>query len=170
MILDFTNGADFFPPELPPIYVKSYSASINMALDMIEARKQSYRDSGVAYYRSLVYFLADGVAKIWHPLSQRIGVGSESDADLIATGNRVAEMERNRSIAFFTFCLFHSDGVTGSLERLGLLAPPHRPAVRLNNVAQVANSIEWLSRSVAAVSQSQPGEGILLPQQGFLNL
>lgn len=166
VILDFTNGTDFIPPELPPIYAKSYSASINMALDMIEGRKQSYRDSGVAYYRSLVYFLADGVAEVWHPKGSS---GDESNGDLKLTGARLAEMERNRSIAFFTFGFLHADGY-GDLHRLSMLAPSHRPPVGLDSVAQVANSIQWLSRSVATVSQSQPGEGIRLPKQDFLNL
>ncbi len=156
VILDFTNGTDFIPPELPEIYAKSYSASINLALDMIEARKQSYRDSGVAYYRSLVYFLADGVPEIWHPQSGNALVqifkgGNESNGDLVSTGERVAKMERNRSIAFFTFGFVHADGY-GNLGRLSKLTPPHRPPVEVTSMEQVANSIEWLSRSVAAVS------------------
>lgn len=165
VILDFTNGAAFFPPELPPIYEKSYSASINLALDMVEARKQIYREGGVAYYRSLVYFLADGVPEVWDPKGRGF-TEYESDKELTSTGARVAEMERNRSVAFFTFGFMHADGY-GDLARLGMLTPPHRPPVRLDSMEQVANSIEWLSRSVVAVSQSQPGQGIRLPQQSF---
>lgn len=165
VVFNFTNGTDFYPPELPPIYEKSYSSSINLALDMIEARKQSYRDGGIPYYRSLVYFLADGAAKVWHPHGK---TSSENDSDLMLTGARVTKMERDRSIAFFTFGLIHADGY-GSLQRLGLLASPHRPPVRLDRMEQVANSLQWLSRSVAAVSQSQPGESIRLPQQDLLD-
>ena len=36
-------------------------------------------------------------------------------------------------------------------------------------MAQLDGSIQWLSRSVAAVSQSQPGDSIRLPQQDFLD-
>ena len=53
----------------------------------------------------------------------------------------------------------------GELSRL---AP--RPPVELTNMEQLEGSIQWLSRSVAAVSQSQPGDNIRLPQPDYLNL
>ena len=52
----------------------------------------------------------------------------------------------------------------GELTRL---AP--RPPVELTDMAQLDGSIQWLSRSVAAVSQSQPGESIRLPRPDYLN-
>ena len=60
VVLDFTNGTDFEPPELSVKGGTNYSKAVNLALDTIEARKQSYRDGGIAYYRSLAYFLTDG--------------------------------------------------------------------------------------------------------------
>ena len=152
VVMDFTNGTDFEPPlveihgghglRLPP--GTNFDAGIQLALDITEHRKQSYRDSGVAYYRSLAYFLTDGAGQLAPGVARRL-----------------AELEENRSIAFFAFV------IGGGANELSRSLP--RPAVTLTDMAQLDGSIEWLSRSVAAVSQSQPGEGIRLPPQNFLN-
>ena len=60
VVRDFTNGTDFEPPVLSANGGTNYSKAVNLALDITEARKQSYRDGGIAYYRSLAYFLSDG--------------------------------------------------------------------------------------------------------------
>ena len=161
--VDFTNGIDFEPPFLfadpggiTPTSGTIYSDAINLTLDIIEARKQSYRDGGVAYYRSLVYFLTDG-----EPM--------DGLRDLARVAARLAEAEENRSIAFFAFGI--SDGIDRlDMNELYKVAPPNRPPVELISMEQLEGSIQWLSRSVAAVSQSRPGEGIRLPEQDFLNL
>ena len=64
--------------------------------DIIEARKQSYRDGGIAYYRSLAYFLTDGIPK------------DDSPADLSQAAHRLAAAEGNRSVAFFPFIIRES--------------------------------------------------------------
>ena len=219
--LDFTNGTDFEAPVLSVAGGTNYSQSVNMALDLIEARKRSYRDGGIAYYRSLAYFLTDGIP-------------TDDDADSLArTARRLIAAEENRSVAFFSFMisdgggipdfLIDADKVEQFLRVVGLsyaelsaagafgdgtegarglnlgrvaeladtgvpelmercvsagvmrtavgeltrLAP--RPPVELTNMAQLDGSIQWLSRSVAAVSQSQPGESIRLPRPDYLN-
>ena len=243
VVQDFVNGTDFEAPVLYcsapkdradyaqaaetgllDLYSSSgtvFSGAVNQALDIIEARKQSYRDGGIAYYRSLAYFLTDGL-----PVNDYPG-------PLAQAAQRLAAAEENRSVAFFSFIINRDDGIPewgvdgdklddffkligisdeeltaagafGSgaegarglnlyrvaelvdasvpdiIERcvsagimrtavgeLSRLAP--RPPVVLNNMAQLEGSIQWLSRSVAAVSQSQPGESIRLPQPDYLN-
>jgi len=303
VVRDFTNGAYFEAPTLEVSGGTNYSNAVNTALDLIEARKQSYREGGIAYYRSLAYFLTDGC-----PMH-------DNEADLARTATRLTAMEENRGVAFFSFIisdteylpiatfltdptdpekffrligispeatyssetgyspgmsfdapasnpfsasnifsdlrtvakeagmsvaelielgvregamrpplpdflLYHqerfyqligtsyeklyyagafgqgSEGATGinlhrvaevvdmsvtKLVELGVreqvlwtpisvlskLAP--RPPVELANMEQLDGSIQWLSRSVAAVSQSQPGEGIRLPEPDYLN-
>ena len=219
VILDFTNGMDFQAPVLSASGGTNYSKAVNLALDLIEARKRSYRDGGIAYYRSLAYFLTDGVPN------------DDNPTDMSQTARRLLQSEENRSVAFFSFIIGDGSGVpdffiedgreflkvigtswerlhaagafgTGSeglggidlvkvaavvgtsvrelMERsvragvmrtavgeLTQLAP--RPPVELTNMAQLDGSIQWLSRSVAAVSQSQPGDNIRLPQPDYLN-
>ena len=154
VVQDFTNGTDFDPPDLRLRGYTNFSKGINLALDIIEARKQSYRDGGIAYYRSLAYFLTDG-----EPVH-------DNRRDLEQAAARLAEMEENHSVAFFAFGI--SDGNDrADIKALAKLAP--RQPVELTNMEQLDGSIQWLSRSVAAVSQSQPGESIRLPQQDFLD-
>ncbi len=219
-VYDFVNGADFEAPVLTPQGGTNFSQPVNLALDLIEARKQSYRDGGVAYYRSLAYFLTDGIP-------------GDAPAALDRAARRLAEVEENRGVAFFSFIISDgsdipewqvdgdkvedffrligvsyeslstagafgdgSEGANGlnlgrvaevvdssvpdimercvragvmrtSVDELSKLAP--RPPVELTNMEQLEGSIQWLSRSVAAVSQSQPGASIRLPQPDYLN-
>ena len=220
-VYDFTNGADFEAPVLVPRGGTNFSQPINVALDLIEARKQSYRDGGIAYYRSLAYFLTDGIPT------------DDDPGQLAQAAQRLAEVEENRGVAFFSFIIGRGDGIpewmvyddrvndffkligfsyeqltaagaigdgteggaglnlvrvaeladTSALEliercvsagvmrtgvdELSWLSP--RPPVELTNMAQLDGSIQWLSRSVTAVSQSQPGDRIQLPPTDYLN-
>ena len=154
VVQDFTNGTDFEPPTLSVKGGTNYSKAVNLALDITEARKQSYRDGGIAYYRSLAYFLTDGYPE------------HDNDADLQRVAARVAEMEENRGIAFFCFGIGSPD-LPADMSQLATLAP--RQPIELTNMEQLDGSIQWLSRSVAAVSQSQPGEAIRLPDPDYLD-
>ena len=155
VVMDFTNGTNFQPPTLSTKGGTKYSDAVNLALDIIEARKQSYRDGGIAYYRSLAYFLTDGVPE------------HDNDADLARAAARLHETEENRGVAFFSFVIT-SEGYEVDLTKLNNLAPPSRPPKELTNMAQLDGSIEWLSRSVAAISQSQVGDSIRLPEPDYL--
>ena len=154
VVQDFTNGTDFEPPTLSIKGGTNYSKAVNLALDITEARKQSYRDGGIAYYRSLVYFLTDGYPE------------HDNDADLARAATRLSEMEQNRSVAFFCFGIGSPD-LPADMSALTTLAP--RQPVELTNMEQLDGSIQWLSRSVAAVSVSQPGDNIRLPQPDYLD-
>lgn len=208
LVRDFTNGATFEPPVLTADGLTNYSRAINLALDRIEARKQSYREGGVAYYRSLAYFLTDSLP-------------TDAPGERAQAAMRLAEAEKNRSVAFFSFIIMNTDrlfdpediakltgmdikdvydfiefsdhGDSSTIDLYGIakltgishdklwelgrtpvdyleqLVPSQRPPVALTDLEQLAGSIEWLSRSVAAISHSQPGEGIRLPPQQFRN-
>ena len=153
VVQDFISGADFQPPVLEIEPAEYYSKGINLALDIMEARKQSYRDGGVAYYRSLAYFLGDGFPTI------------DTPRELNQVSGRLFQMEENRSVAFFPFGV----GIGGmcDMEMLNKLGP--RPAKLLTNLEQLEGSIQWLAHSAAAVSQSQPGDSLRLPPQDFLS-
>ena len=156
VVMDFTNGTGFQPPTLATKGGTKYSDAVNLALDIIEARKQSYRDGGVAYYRSLAYFLTDGIPE------------HDTDAELAQASARLHETEANHGVAFFSFVI-SSEGYEVDLTKLNNLAPPNRPPKELTNMAQLDGSIEWLSRSVAAISQSQVGDSIRLPEPDYLD-
>ena len=152
--LDFTNGTDFEPPVLSARGGTNYSNAVNLALEITEARKQSYRDGGIGYYRSLAYFLTDGYPE------------HDSPVALEQAAARLKAAEEDRSIAFFCFGIGSPD-LPADMSELNKLAP--RSAVELTNMEQLEGSIQWLSRSAAAVSQSQPGENIRLPEPDYLD-
>ena len=219
VVQDFTNGTDFEPPVLSTYGGTNYSQAVNLALDLIETRKQSYRDGGIAYYRSLAYFLTDGIP-------------NDEPADLARTATRLYQMEQDRGVAFFSFVISNGyeyvfnfaelaamlgvrvedlarqavgdqtnrapdspvavdfdriaslagmtvqqmvdmgvqrDVIRTPLGQLSKLAPSNRPPVELANMAQLEGSIQWLSRSVAVVSQSQPGDNLRLPRPDYLD-
>ena len=220
VVQDFTNGTDFEPPVLSTYGGTNYSLAVNLAMDIIDARKQSYRDGGISYYRSLAYFLTDGIP-------------NDQPADLAQASARLSRMEQDRNVAFCSFVVSNETGylfdlgelaglvgtnaqelvrvaavgdrardpdspitidlqriaALGGMDEAGLLdlgirrgvirtplselaklAPSNRPPVELTNMAQLDGSIEWLSRSVAAVSQSQPGDTLRLPSLDFRNM
>ena len=181
---DFTNGRDFDPSGVQGFGSAFYAGAINLALDMIEYRKRAYRDTGIAYHRGLIFFLASGPPQ-------------DPRGELSIVSRRLARAELDRSVAFFPFVISASfsvdeydpdylDGLAEhmpnyqdelaamserwdaeTMDALDKLSP--RPPVVLTNLAQLESSIQWLSRSVTAISQSQPGENIRLPQPNFLN-
>ena len=154
VIQDFTNGTDFEAPVLTVKGGTNYSKAVNQALDITDARKQSYRDGGIAYYRSLAYFLTDGYPE------------HDDDAALAQAAGRLADAEQSSSIAFFAFGISSPD-LPADMSALTKLAP--RAAIELTSMEQLDGSIQWLSRSVAAVSQSQPGDSIRLPRPDYLD-
>ena len=137
--------------------VTNFSKAINLALDIIEARKPSYRDGGIAYYRSLAYFPTDGYPE------------HDSDADSARASDRLVKMEENHSIAFFAFGI--SDGQNrADMKALAKLAP--QQPVELTNMEQLDGSIQWLSRPgrFDPPHFCQPGEYIhLSPPDDYLN-
>ena len=154
VIQDFVNGTEFEPPVLTIKGGTNYSKAINEALDIVEARKQSYREGGITYYRSLVYFLTDGFPE------------HDDDGELKQAADRLAQVEQDRSVAFFSFGISSPD-LPADMSKLAELAP--REPQELTNMEQLMGSIQWLSRSASAVSQSQPGEGIRLPEPDYLD-
>ena len=154
VVQDFINGTDFEPPALSVEGGTNYSKAVNLALDITEARKQSYRDGGIAYYRSLAYFLSDGYPE------------HDNDGELARAADRLKAAEDDRGIAFFCFGIGSPD-LPVDMSALNNLAP--RAAIELTSMEQLDGSIQWLSRSVAAVSQSQPGEAIRLPEPDYLD-
>ena len=155
---DFTNGGTFEPPVLTAGGGTKFSQAVNLALDTIEARKQSYRDNGIAYYRSLAYFLTDGNPE------------HDNDADLNQAAARLAAADnaKAKEVAFFSF-LIRDPALRTDATQLNRLAPPQRRPVELTSMEQLKQSIEWLSRSARVVSQSQPGESVRLPSPDYLD-
>lgn len=136
----FTEGRDFGEsvPTLVPSGSTPLGSAIEMALDSIESRKKSYRDSGIEYYRPWVWILTDG--------APTDGQAYENAAARL----RTAESERH--VAPFGVCI-------GASERTVLQRAMDRPVVGIPESAESFKEMfEWLSKSLnKVISESQPG-------------
>ena len=72
--------------------------AINKALDMIEERKASYREHGIAYYRPWAFLITDGEPNDhWKPTIPRVKDGERQKSfSFFAVGVEGADMERAR--------------------------------------------------------------------------
>ena len=116
---------------------------INAALNLIEERKQRYRDHGIPYFRPIVMLITDG-----HP-------EHDSPSQLADAASRIKDLEKNRHITFF--------GVgTADADMHTLNSFSSNPARRLQGTKFV-ELFQWLSNSITAISQSTLGERVQLP-------
>lgn len=140
-IQDFITVDNFYPPVLSAGGDTPMGAAINLALDMLSARKAQYKANGIAYYRPWIFMVTDGVpTDSWGTAAQR-----------------VRTEDANKSVAFFTVAVEGADTQT-----LAQIAPPARKPVKLQGL-KFAEMFVWLSRSQQRVSSSKPGENVGLP-------
>ncbi len=147
---------DFVPPERfePPVLVASglthMAAGIRTALDLVEARKGTYREHGVVYYRPWVFMITDG-----EPQGEPRAVVEEAV-------RRVREAETAKRAAFFAV------GVEGAnLKRLAEIAV--RAPLKLRGL-DFRELFVWLSRSMQTIAHSRPEDRIALPPTGWAEL
>ena len=126
------------------------ASGVNRALDMIDERKNVYREAGIAYYRPWVILITDGAA-------------TSGAARMRAASERVHEAEEAKHVAFF--CV----GVEGAnMDELNELGP--RAALSLRGLA-FNEFFQWLSASMTAVSSSRVDEELALPSpEGWAKL
>jgi uncharacterized protein YegL len=142
---DFVTIDHFTPPKLEADGVTPMGAAIEYALDLLEKRKQSYKDNGVHYYRPWVFLITDG---------------APTD-DWGGAAQRVRQEDAQRRMLFFTV------GVQGAdMHKLRQIAPPERPPVTLNGL-DFRSLFVWLSTSMKRVSSGKVGEAVALPPVGW---
>ncbi len=143
---DFVTADKFYPPVLSAGGDTPMGAAINLALDMLSARKAQYKANAIAYYRPWVFMVTDGApTDSWQTAAQRI---------------RTEDV--NKSVAFFTVAVEGAD-----MQTLAQIAPPTRKPVKLQGLKFV-EMFQWLSRSQQRVSSSKPGENVgLTPVDGW---
>ncbi len=140
---DFVTAEHFQPPHLSASGGTPMGQAIVTGLDMIATRKSTYRTNGVAYYRPWVFLITDGSPDDgWH-----------AAAELVKQG------EASKAFAFFTV------GVEGSdfdiLSKIATRAPVKLKGLNFRDL------FLWLSQSMQSVSQSAPGDKVVLPPAGW---
>lgn len=142
MVHDFTTVDGFNPPALTAAGGTRISSGINLALDKVEERKQTYRDNGITYYRPWVWLICDGKPEHDNP------------DEWNRARERVKQAENDRQITFFTVGV--ADAEMDELDTIG-----NRRAVKLQGL-EFQKMFAWLSSSMSSVSQSQTSDSVAL--------
>ncbi|TVQ24714.1 MAG: VWA domain-containing protein [Leptolyngbya sp. DLM2.Bin15] len=144
-IQDFVGVHDFLPPTLQTGGMTPMGAAIDQALNLVETRKQVYRQNHVDYYRPWIFLITDG---------------APTD-DWQAASTHVRSAEQQNKVSFFAVAV---EGA--NLKVLRDIAPPHRPPISLHGL-NFRELFVWLSASVKRVSGSKVGEAVALPAVGW---
>lgn len=133
---------------IPTVYADGgtpMGAGVSLAMDLLDARKREYAAAGIDYYQPWLVLMTDG---------------QPTDA-IDAAVSRVAEAVAAKKLALFPIGI-------GSGADMSVLArfSPSRPPLRLAGL-KFRELFTWLSRSVARVSQSIPGQSVPLDTQGI---
>jgi len=143
-ILSGFQTADLFqPPTLSPTGDTPMGAAIVQGLDMLEARKATYREAGVGYYRPWVFLITDGSpTDDWQHAAARVRAGDSAE---------------RKAFSFFAV------GVEGAdMAKLTAICSLDRPPMKLKGLS-FRELFSWLSSSLSGVAKSQPGQLVALP-------
>lgn len=143
VVQDFVTADQFRPPTLVAEGSTSMGGGIVKALDLVAARKATYKPNGIQGYRPWVFMITDGGP------TDRVSVAK----------SRIESDEKNKHVIFFAV------GVEGAcMDLLAKLSV--RQPVKLTGLNFDALFL-WLSRSTQAVSHSRVGEQVALPPIGW---
>lgn len=140
---EFATANSFDPPVLAAGGQTHMGHAIDVALDLVEARKAEYRKNGVDYYRPWIFMITDGA-----PQGEAEGVVEAAIARLRAS-------ESGKHVSFFAVAAEGADMET--LKKLSV-----RPPLKLEGVKFVELFV-WLSSSLAARTNSAIGDMVSLP-------
>jgi uncharacterized protein YegL len=144
-LLDFGSLSDVETPSLTAHGDTPMGQAVEMALDLLEARKREYSSAGVDYFQPWLVLMSDG----------------QPSYAIEGAVNRINALVQARKLAVFSI------GIGGSADMtvLSRFSPKRKP-LRLKGL-KFKEFFEWLSKSVAKVSQSTPGEHVRLDKLGI---
>lgn len=120
-------------------------SGILKALDMVESRKQVYKQAGVPYYRPWVFMITDGEPQ------------GEAEHMVEDATRAVLDAETKKKAMFFAV------GVDGAnLDQLKRISPPNRVPIMLQGL-NFRELFLWLSQSQAQVANSSTSDQVALP-------
>lgn len=139
---NFTTVDNFTPPVLAVNGDTPMGQAVVVGLNLLDQRKQEYRNNGIGYYRPWVFLITDGGptdinTPQWPEAIQRVKAG-----------------EGAKSFSFFGVGVQDAD-----MERLAQICV--REPMKLKGL-QFRTLFQWLSNSQQSVSRSTPGDAVPL--------
>lgn len=136
LAVPFTEGRDLQPQTFTANGNTPMGEALDLGLDQLTARKQSYKNAGLEYFRPWLFVITDGAPT--------------DTARFEAAAARVREAERKKGVAVFAV------GVEGAdMQTLAKLSSVRVPLMLKG--LEFIKMFEWLSASMSTVSQSRPG-------------
>lgn len=122
--------------------------AVNMGLDLLEQRKDEYKNRGVDYYQPWLVLMTDGAP-------------NGDSAELSRAINRTVDLVNQKKLTVFPIGI-------GSDADMDVLAQfsPKRPPLKLQGL-KFREFFAWLSKSVSKTSQSTPGKSVKLDVEGI---
>lgn len=124
----------------------SLGAGVAAGLKLLDDRKREYRETGVDYWQPWLVLMTDG---------------APTDSSHLAVARDVADRVNAKKLTIFPIGI----GAEADMATLQSFSP-QRPPLRLQGL-NFAAFFEWLSKSVAAASQSTPAQGMSFDVQGI---
>jgi uncharacterized protein YegL len=144
LVSDFQTPEDFRAPRLETTGDTPTGAAIELALELVRKRKDTYRANGISYYRPWIFMITDGLpTDSW-----------DRAAALIREG------EADKHFSFFAVGVAGADMTT--LAKIAVREPLRLSGLRFRDL------FSWLSSSLSQVSHSQVGQSVgLRPPTGW---
>lgn len=143
-LYDFSGlTTNSIPPKLFADGNTPMGEGVNLALDLLEKRKNKYKENGVDYYQPWLVLMTDGEP-------------NGSNHELSRAINRTVDSINNKKLTIFPIGI----GEHADMDMLKKFSPNRQP-LRLKGL-KFKEFFSWLSKSVSKVSQSMPGEKVNL--------
>ncbi|MGN1201842.1 MAG: VWA domain-containing protein [Eubacterium sp.] len=135
-------------PELSAGGMTPMGEAVNMGLDLLERRKEDYKERGVDYYQPWLVLMTDGAP-------------NGDSGELSRAISRTVDLVNQKKLTVFPIGI-------GPDADMGVLAQfsPKRPPLKLQGL-KFREFFSWLSKSVSKTSQSTPGESVKLDVEGI---
>ena len=143
-VADFENISTAQAPHVGP--TRGYTdlaAGVNLALDLLEARKKEFAENHIEYYQPHLVIFSDGAPTSPYESAK----------------TRVLTMTGNRKLTFLPIVLGGDESACGVLREFS-----DKPPVKAKDIV---GFFQWYSKSLASIGVSKPGEKVKMDVEGM---